>query len=55
MVNNLGHSGGLARLWKKQESAKVGGYSRNDIDLEVDMAGMCLWCLTGFYSPPESH
>ena len=37
VVDNLGHSGGLAMLWKEKQLAVVTGHSRNHIDLEIVM------------------
>ena len=53
VIDNLGHSGGLAMLWKKQHWVVVVGSSRHFIDLEIDLEDMGHWRLTGFYGCPE--
>ena len=53
VVDNVGHSGGLAMLWEEQQWATVLGSSRNHIDLKVTVEGMGIWRLTGYYGHPE--
>ena len=53
VVDNVGHSGGLAMLWEEQQWATVLGSSRNHIDLKVTVEGMGIWGLTGYYGHPE--
>ena len=52
MVDNVGHSGGLAMLWEEQQWATVLGSSRNHIDLKVTLESMDIWRLTGYYGHP---
>ncbi|CAN0925181.1 Transposon TX1 uncharacterized 149 kDa protein [Linum grandiflorum] len=52
-VENEGHSGGLAVLWRDRERVKVLSFSRNYIDMEVlDEFGV-VTRFTGFYGMPE--
>ena len=53
VVDNVGHSGGLAILWEEQQWATVLGSSRNHIDLKVTVESMGIWRLTGYYGHPE--
>ncbi|XP_019168052.1 PREDICTED: uncharacterized protein LOC109163801 [Ipomoea nil] len=48
-VDNSGLSGGLALLWRANDTATVIGYSDNHIDVEVSMPGFDKWRMTGFY------
>ena len=55
VVNNVGHSGGLAILWKEKNTASVVGHTRNYIDMEVVIEGQGHWRLTGYYGYPENR
>ena len=53
MVENRGHSGGLALLRKQKDIVSFLGYSRNHIDIVFHLPRMKPWRLTGFYGFPE--
>ncbi|XP_019199913.1 PREDICTED: uncharacterized protein LOC109193526 [Ipomoea nil] len=48
-VDNDGLSGGLALLWKKNNTARLLSYSRNYVDIEVTMTGNPAWRMTCYY------
>ncbi|KAK1365326.1 hypothetical protein POM88_040887 [Heracleum sosnowskyi] len=52
-VDPQGRSGGIALLWKEENNARLLGYSRNHIDIEISVAGMQPWRLTGLYGEPD--
>ena len=47
--------GGLALLWKDQSSARFVSFSRNHIDVVVQIQGLPSWRLTGFYGLPDRN
>lgn len=54
VVGSMGHSGGLALLWKEGTEVDVTGYSRNHIDTIVCLEGSnTRWRFTGYYGFPE--
>ncbi|XP_019167308.1 PREDICTED: uncharacterized protein LOC109163041 [Ipomoea nil] len=52
-VNNTGRSGGLALLWRKNNTARLLGYSKTHIDVEVSISGFPNWRMTCYYGYPE--
>ncbi|XP_019179272.1 PREDICTED: uncharacterized protein LOC109174493 [Ipomoea nil] len=48
-VDNSGLSGGLALLWRTNNTARLLSYSDNYVDVEVSMPGFEKWRMTGFY------
>lgn len=48
-VDPQGRSGGIAFLWKEENNARLLGYSRNHIDMEISVAGLHPWRLIGLY------
>ncbi|XP_031096875.1 uncharacterized protein LOC116001121 [Ipomoea triloba] len=52
-VDSVGRSGGLALLWRKNNTARLMSFSRNHVDVEVNMIGLGVWRMTGFYGFPE--
>ncbi|XP_019163090.1 PREDICTED: uncharacterized protein LOC109159433 [Ipomoea nil] len=40
-VDNRGRSGGLALLWKTNDTVRLLGYSRNHVDVEYEKRGRC--------------
>lgn len=53
VVDNIGHSGVLAMLWKEDFDLQITSYSRNHIDTTVSVdAGRPKWRYTGFYGMP---
>ncbi|XP_019191056.1 PREDICTED: uncharacterized protein LOC109185569 [Ipomoea nil] len=48
-VDNSGLSGGLALLWRTNNTARLLSYSDNHVDIEVSMLGFDKWRMTGFY------
>lgn len=52
-VDNRGHSGGLALLWKDDTEVTITGFSRNHIDATVSLEGANKWRFTGFYGHPK--
>lgn len=50
VVNNEGHIGGLAMLWKQDFDLQITGYSNNHIDATISM-DTCRpkWRFTGLY------
>ncbi|XP_019190157.1 PREDICTED: uncharacterized protein LOC109184594 [Ipomoea nil] len=45
--------GGLALLWRKNNTASLLSYSDNHVDIEVSVHGFSKWCMTGFYGLPQ--
>ena len=39
VVDAIGHSGGLAMLWKSLDTDKLLSYSQNHIDMEIAIEG----------------
>ncbi|XP_031120802.1 uncharacterized protein LOC116024038 [Ipomoea triloba] len=52
-VDNIGLSGGLALLWRKNCTASLLSYSRNHIDVKVTVPASNAWRMTCFYGFPE--
>ncbi|XP_019167296.1 PREDICTED: uncharacterized protein LOC109163029 [Ipomoea nil] len=52
-VDNTGRSGGLALLWKKNNTARLLGYSKTHIDVEVSIIGFPNWRMTCYYGYSE--
>ncbi|XP_031120872.1 uncharacterized protein LOC116024110 [Ipomoea triloba] len=52
-VNSVCLSGGLALFWRKNNTARLLSFSKNHVDVEVSMAGLGSWRMTGFYGFPE--
>uniref|UniRef100_A0A803P5J8 DUF4283 domain-containing protein n=1 Tax=Cannabis sativa TaxID=3483 RepID=A0A803P5J8_CANSA len=48
-----GHSGGLALFWKEKDQAKLRGFSKNYIDIEVSVDNFGTWHLTEIYGEPN--
>lgn len=56
VVENVGHSGGLACLWKHSQMLKIKSYSHRHIDAIVSHNdGELYWRLTGFYGEPDRN
>lgn len=55
VVDNVGHSGGLALLWGEGVEVDITGFSKHHVDSSVrwEGAGDIRWRLTGFYGCPE--
>ncbi|KAK9678607.1 hypothetical protein RND81_11G222600 [Saponaria officinalis] len=53
-VDNVGRSGGLAMIWRKDIACQLRSASIHHIDFDVDMGGM-KWRLTGVYGWPAVH
>ncbi|CAN0827212.1 hypothetical protein LINGRAHAP2_LOCUS917 [Linum grandiflorum] len=53
VVDNIGHSGGLAVLWKDKVKVTLKFFHRHFIDMEVEDASSVSFRLTGFYGLPE--
>lgn len=54
-VDCIGHSGGLALLWKGVGSIALLDSSLRFIDVEVRLRGMDPWRFTGFYGEPDCN
>ncbi|XP_031124183.1 uncharacterized protein LOC116026896 [Ipomoea triloba] len=52
-VDSVGRSGGLALLWRKNNTTRLLSFSRNHVDIEVSVAGLGAWRMTGFYGFSE--
>jgi len=52
-VDNVGLSGGLALLWRRNCTARLLSFSRNHIDVEVTVQRLAAWRMTCFYGKPE--
>ncbi|XP_019192477.1 PREDICTED: uncharacterized protein LOC109186787 [Ipomoea nil] len=48
-TNSSGLSGGMALLWRTNNTARLISYSTNYVDVEVTMPGFEKWRMTGFY------
>ncbi|KAM6558835.1 uncharacterized protein LOC133033269 [Cannabis sativa] len=53
VVDNWGHSGGLALMWKVANEVAIQGYSFNHIDANVTLQQSTTWCFTGVYGEPK--
>ncbi|XP_062089159.1 uncharacterized protein LOC133795722 [Humulus lupulus] len=53
VVDYVGHSGGIAMLWKVGEEASLLSYGQNYVDMEVSLSGHPKFRLTGFYGEPN--
>ena len=49
LVEGENAGGSLALLWKDQSSTRLISFSRNHIDVVVQIQGLPSWRLTGFY------
>ncbi|KAJ8765399.1 hypothetical protein K2173_012096 [Erythroxylum novogranatense] len=54
-VDPVGNKGGLALLWRIEDTAQLLSYSQHHVDIVVVMEGIKRWRLTGFYGYPERH
>ena len=54
VVDRVGRSGGLALMWKASSKVNLLSFARNFIDVEVEVAGLGKWRMTGYYGYPES-
>ncbi|XP_031101849.1 uncharacterized protein LOC116005749 [Ipomoea triloba] len=54
-VDGFGLSGGLALLWRKNNTARLLSFSKNHVDVEVSIAGVGDWRMTGYYGFPERN
>lgn len=54
LVDLIGCSGGLALFWKEKNQVTLIGYSRNHIDVQVQVEDTSLWRPTGLYGEPNS-
>ena len=52
-VEPQGRSGGLAFLWKHDSEAKLLGFSKSHIDMEISIVGFPSWRFCGFYGEPN--
>ncbi|XP_019151915.1 PREDICTED: uncharacterized protein LOC109148635 [Ipomoea nil] len=52
-VDNERNGGGLALLWRKNNTATLLSYSKNHVDVEVRLADDRVWRMTGFYGFPK--
>ncbi|XP_019150373.1 PREDICTED: uncharacterized protein LOC109147192 [Ipomoea nil] len=48
-VDSRGLSGGLALLWKTNDTVSLLSYSRNHVDVVIRIDGFAHWRITGFY------
>ncbi|XP_019173839.1 PREDICTED: uncharacterized protein LOC109169413 [Ipomoea nil] len=48
-VDSDGVKGGIALLWRRNNTASLLSYSDNHVDIEVSMHGFPKWRMTGFY------
>ncbi|XP_060965178.1 uncharacterized protein LOC133034161 [Cannabis sativa] len=56
VVDANGASGGIAMLWKNNDSGTLLGYSKNHIDLQVSISPTSpTWRLTGVYGEPNRN
>ena len=53
VVENEGHRGGLALLWKTKNTVSLLSFSRNFIDMVVKFPNLPVWWMTGLYGCPE--
>ncbi|XP_062114673.1 uncharacterized protein LOC133825790 [Humulus lupulus] len=54
-VDCMGHSGGVAMLWRFKEEASLLSYGHNHVDMEMSLDGHPRFRLTGFYGEPNRH
>lgn len=52
-VDCRGHSGGIALLWRHKQEATLMSYSKNHIDVVIDLKGWNKYRLTGLYGEPD--
>ncbi|KAL8157814.1 hypothetical protein AgCh_002506 [Apium graveolens] len=55
VVEVKGRSGGLALMWNGPVQVNLNSMSKYHIDVEVNIDGMHLWRLTGFYGEPNRN
>ena len=55
LVEGKNRGGGIAMLWKDKGIARLLGFSRNHLDVEVQSPNLPKWRFTGFYGHPERH
>ncbi|XP_019197153.1 PREDICTED: uncharacterized protein LOC109191020 [Ipomoea nil] len=53
-VDSVRNGGGLALLWRRNNTATLLGYSKNHVDIEVRMSSGETWRMTCFYGFPKS-
>ncbi|KAM6544160.1 hypothetical protein CsatB_008607 [Cannabis sativa] len=53
VVENRGHSGGLALLWKVSHEVVIQGFSFNHIDANIHLQNSLPWRFTGIYGEPK--
>ncbi|XP_019173810.1 PREDICTED: uncharacterized protein LOC109169382 [Ipomoea nil] len=54
-VDSVRLKGGLALLWRKNNTARLISYSKNYIDIEVTMSGFPKWRMTCYYGYRECN
>ncbi|KAL8148453.1 hypothetical protein AgCh_005718 [Apium graveolens] len=52
-VDVQGRSGGIALFWRRQDEVQLLSYSRNHIDVVVDIRGWSKFRMTGIYGEPD--
>ncbi|XP_062088458.1 uncharacterized protein LOC133795019 [Humulus lupulus] len=52
-VDCLGHSGGVAMLWRNREDASLISYGHSHVDMELQLSDHPKFRLTGFYGEPN--
>ena len=55
VVPSLGHSGGLALLWKDDAYVTISNFTQHHIDSHVSSVDGKWWRFTGFYGHPEAY
>lgn len=53
VVESRGLSGGQVLMWKEKGHARLLSFSKNHIDMEVNIGDSAVWRLTGFYGHPK--
>ena len=53
IVDSVRGGGGIMLLWKEKQWPSLISFSRNHIDVRVNIPEMAIWRLTGFYGYPE--
>ncbi|KAL8124753.1 hypothetical protein AgCh_012418 [Apium graveolens] len=53
VVDVQGRSGGIALFWRRQDEVQLLSYSRNHIDVVVDIRGWSKFRMTGIYDEPD--
>ena len=48
-VDNVGSSGGLALIWRDKNMAQLIAFSKNHINIVINISGMQSWRLTCFH------